>query len=583
MPIVSGHGHLTTIVEPDRTVTFTYDWSGRLATESDSENGISTPLTTGYQYDADGALQQVTYPSGLAVRLDRDPATRQIVAVRNAADGTVYANGIARYPGGPISSLAFGNGRTLAQTFNLRYEPLAISSGPVLLSYSPTPSGDLGVVTDQSEDPSSCVRNVSRSVTYDFLDRLSGWSDAVQTGAGICPADSIGSQAAAFTYVNGTDQIASQLASTPGSQPVFAFGYDLQGSISAIGQYDASGTSIAKAVCLRHDALARMVLVGNTGTLLVPGGTACSSDAEVSTTLARFKYDARNRRVARQTKGQWTYVLADRSGNPLSEIAFTGDPQNPWAKRRDYVWLDGRLLAQIEYSGNGSSYVYYAHLDHLGVPRALTNQNGQLIWSTFQRPNGEILEKTTADPLSGQTVVTNLRLPGQYDERLFASAGIAGLQGPYYNWNRWYLPGMGRYLELDPIGLRGWFNAPYGPDWYGYALGNPMSRMDPYGLMDLPGWILDMVRDQVADWIKNKIVDWTIGSASGALCVDSACRAHRPREFFPALGDCISIIGHWALPMGISSSDEFASSCAHFCEDVTHSADFKTNCTACGR
>lgn len=51
--------------------------------------------------------------------------------------------------------------------------------------------------------------------------------------------------------------------------------------------------------------------------------------------------------------------------------------------------------------------------------------------------------------------MTNLRLPGQYDERLFAAAGITGLQGPYYNWNRWYLPGVGRYLELDPVALEG--------------------------------------------------------------------------------------------------------------------------------
>jgi hypothetical protein len=53
-------------------------------------------------------------------------------------------------------------------------------------------------------------------------------------------------------------------------------------------------------------------------------------------------------------------------------------------------------------------------------------------------------------------MVTNLRLPGQY-ERLLRSLG---LQGPYYNWNRWYLPGVGGgYLELDPLALRGQFNA----------------------------------------------------------------------------------------------------------------------------
>jgi RHS repeat-associated protein len=75
--------------------------------------------------------------------------------------------------------------------------------------------------------------------------------------------------------------------------------------------------------------------------------------------------------------------------------------------------------------------------------------------------------------------VTNLRLPGQYDERLL---GGLGLQGPYYNMNRWYLPSVGRYLELDPIALRGGMNGPHGPDWYNYAEGNPLTKTDPFGL-----------------------------------------------------------------------------------------------------
>jgi RHS repeat-associated protein len=77
--------------------------------------------------------------------------------------------------------------------------------------------------------------------------------------------------------------------------------------------------------------------------------------------------------------------------------------------------------------------------------------------------------------------VTNLRLPGQYDERLFSAAGISGLAGPYYNWNRWYLPSVGRYLELDPIAKAGGFNGFYGPNWYGYAEGNPGRWSDPDG------------------------------------------------------------------------------------------------------
>jgi RHS repeat-associated protein len=56
------------------------------------------------------------------------------------------------------------------------------------------------------------------------------------------------------------------------------------------------------------------------------------------------------------------------------------------------------------------------------------------------------------------------------------------MQGPYYNWNRWYLPSVGRYLELDPIAMAGGFNGFYGPNWYGYAEGNPLRWVDPWGL-----------------------------------------------------------------------------------------------------
>lgn len=83
------------------------------------------------------------------------------------------------------------------------------------------------------------------------------------------------------------------------------------------------------------------------------------------------------------------------------------------------------------------------------------------------------------DPATGATVVTNLRLPGQYDERVL---GTLGLQGPYYNWNRWYLPTVGRYLELDPIAMEGGFNTWLGVDWHNYAEGNPVRSADPWGL-----------------------------------------------------------------------------------------------------
>jgi YD repeat-containing protein len=172
-------GRLTSTVDSERTIRFTYDAVGRLSSEIIQENGISQPLVTSYLYDADGAVSQVTYPSGLAVRYVRDPATREVTRAENVATGQAYASQVTHAPGGPVEGLTFGNGLSLAKIFNRRYEPASIASGPLQLGYHVTPAGDVAAIDDGSGTLSGCSRNTSRSFEYDFLDRLvasPGWS-----------------------------------------------------------------------------------------------------------------------------------------------------------------------------------------------------------------------------------------------------------------------------------------------------------------------------------------------------------------------------------------------------------------------
>lgn len=61
----------------------------------------------------------------------------------------------------------------------------------------------------------------------------------------------------------------------------------------------------------------------------------------------------------------------------------------------------------------------------------------------------------------------NLCVPGQnYD----AEAGL------HYNWNRYYAPNFGRYIQSGPIGLAGGINA------FAYAGSNPLGFVDADGL-----------------------------------------------------------------------------------------------------
>ncbi len=133
------------------------------------------------------------------------------------------------------------------------------------------------------------------------------------------------------------------------------------------------------------------------------------------------------------------------SGTELRSYGYK--PDSTWTT--DPLWLK-----------QGGAYYFYQN-DHLGTPQKLTAQNGMVVWATQYSAFGKATIGT-------EIITNNLRFPGQYYD---AETGL------HYNFQRYYDPGIGRYVSVDPIGFEGG-----SLNFYGYTENNPINAFDHYGL-----------------------------------------------------------------------------------------------------
>jgi RHS repeat-associated protein len=161
--------------------------------------------------------------------------------------------------------------------------------------------------------------------------------------------------------------------------------------------------------------------------------------------------------------------------NADGSVTASSTPQitTQYGPRPDSEFTTGTLFVKTKNSNGqdtASPIVAYFHHDHLQTPLQATDKAGNVVWAASYNAFGKASITTPAATPANPTITVNLRLPGQYlDEET----------GLHYNWHRYYDGEIGRYLTEDPIGLRGGVNR------YGYVGGNPLSSVDPSGLVDL--------------------------------------------------------------------------------------------------
>ncbi len=115
--------------------------------------------------------------------------------------------------------------------------------------------------------------------------------------------------------------------------------------------------------------------------------------------------------------------------------------------------------------------IYHYHCNHLGTPQELTNQDGDVIWLSYDRAWGG-----SFDTIYKQQFVDNFALNEfELQPIKFQGQSLDTETGLHYNRFRYYDSDVGMFISRDPIGLLG------GNNVFQYAP-NPIGWIDPWGL-----------------------------------------------------------------------------------------------------
>ena len=192
-----------------------------------------------------------------------------------------------------------------------------------------------------------------------------------------------------------------------------------------------------------------------------------------------YSYDALGRRIGKgrlkNEEVSETSFPHDLSGNDLeNQTYFVWDGSHLLQEiqpdgRYTYIYTDPdsyEPLAQVHdwttEDGENRQQTHYFHCDQIGIPREMTDKDGNLLWFGNYTGWGRLKEETKVTDSAYQP----FRLQNQYADRE---------TGLHYNFFRYYEPDAGRFVNQDPIGL--WS----GENFYQFAPNNHIW-IDPLGV-----------------------------------------------------------------------------------------------------
>nr|WP_304625081.1 RHS repeat-associated core domain-containing protein [Rhodanobacter sp. MP1X3] len=422
-------GRLTRVIENAVTTIYCYDTHGNVTQKQ--QITPSATNTTQYTYSPGDRLRTILSPDGTSV-YDLYNADGQVSSVQSTPSGgsnTILVSDVAYLPFGPVLRYTLGNGQLVTRSYDANYALSDLTSPALNLHFARDPMGHI-----IAEGNAAGASPATETYSYDPLYRLTGITDGTtsiegltynETGDRLTKTGS-GLDVGTYAYTSGTHQLSSigNAARTA----------DANGNTTA-------STSAGQTWGYGYNGRNRLTVVQASGS-----------------TVGTYTYNAMGQRIQKvaTAPAALTQRFAyDEQGHLIGEYTYSS--------HRDTIWLGDIPVATVDIVGTTNT-VNYITADQLGTPRAVSNTAGTTIWSWpyVANPFGEVA------PTSTTGYVLNLRYPGQYFD---IESGLVD------NINRIYEQGSSRYLQSDPLGLMA------GMSTYAYVSGNPLSSIDPNGLL----------------------------------------------------------------------------------------------------
>jgi RHS repeat-associated protein len=425
----------------------TYDSAAHPATTTTTIGNAG--YISAMQYDANGRVAQIEYPSGLIVKQTYTAWAGHAASVTDAGGATTYWKANSRMLDGQISSMGVG-----PHTTTKTYDPLGrvatiATAGVQNATYAFDEVGNLTRRVDAT------VGQADETYGYDLLNRLTK-ANAI-TIASYDDAGNITSRSGtgSYNYYAGTHRLANLNGGATNS-------YDANGNFVADGNRSVTSNAF------------------NMPSRITGGGNTLD-----------FAYDSSHARIQEVSSASG---ITNFVGSQFYEEQFRPDGST---YRRHYIATPEGVVALIvqRYRPQGSdTLLRYWHKDHLGSVAVITTDTALIVerftYDVWGRRTQAYI--ATGEPLEERGYTGHETL----DDVAVGGIGLVHMNGRIYD------PFTGRFLSADPFIQSPLDGQSY--NRYSYVLNNPLSFTDPTGFSWWTKWRRPIIAIAVA---------WAVGPA----------------------------------------------------------------------